>query len=355
VRVVHVASGREWRGGQRQVWLLARELQARGIDQTVVTRRGSELARRLTASGVSVRAISWSAGLDPRVLTALLSELRRPAVLHAHDAHALTLSGLCSWITGARYVATRRVTFPLRNRIFWRRACRIIAISRAVVEALVQDGLNRTSLVLIPSTYDPAVFRAGSVDIRTRLGLCPGGQIAVALGALTPEKDHITLIRAASRLVQDLPELHWVIVGDGDMRQLIMDEIERNGLSSRVHLLEHFEDPHQVLGQADIFVLSSTSEGLGSSVLAAMAARVPIVATRVGGVPDLLESGAGFLVEPSNPERLADAVRGVLNDPALSQSLRDKAQEEIRKYSPSAMAERVLTVYRSCAHSLDGA
>jgi L-malate glycosyltransferase len=355
VRVVHVASGREWRGGQRQVWLLARELQARGLEQTVLTGRDSELARRLTASGVSVRGVTWNAGLDPRVIRSLLRQLRRPVLLHAHDAHALTLTGICGWITGIPYLVTRRVTFPLRNRFFWRRACRIICISRAVTETLVEEGLNPARLVLIPSAYDPAASTSRGVDVRTRLKLSSGGQIAVALGALTPEKDHLTLIAAASRLVRDLPELHWIIVGEGAMKQQISEEIERHRLSGRVHLLEQMDEPHQMLRNADVFVLSSASEGLGSSVLAAMAAGVPVVATRVGGVPDLLDSGAGLLVDPGNPERLAEAVRRVLSEQELSRSLRDKAQEEIPKYSPSAMAERVMSVYRSCAHTLDGA
>jgi glycosyltransferase involved in cell wall biosynthesis len=355
VRIVHVASGREWRGGQRQVWLLTRELHALGIEQTVVTSRRSRLADRLSSSGVHVREVSWTVGLDPRVIPAVLGELRRPALLHAHDAHALTLAGICSWITGSSYVATRRVTFPLRNPYLWRRACRIIAISGAVKHALVHDGLDPSRVVLVPSACDPSAADPSPIDIRTRLNLPPGGQLAVALGALTPEKDHLTLVRAAFRLVRDLPELHWVIVGQGKMEQRIRREIEQLHLNGRVHLMAWIEDPHQVLGQADLFVLSSRSEGLGSSILAAMARGIPVVATRVGGVPELLESGAGLLVDPADPEQLADAVKRVLAEPSLQRSLVTKAKEELGKYRPSAMAERVLSVYRSCAHSLDGA
>jgi len=152
-----------------------------------------------------------------------------------------------------------------------------------------------------------------------------------------------------------LPELHWAIVGQGEMEQPIRAEIERLKLEHRVHLVAGLEDPHQVLGQADVFVLSSRSEGLGSSILAAMAQGVPVVATRVGGVSDLLESGAGLMVEPADPDRLSEAVKRLLADSSLQRSLVTKAKEEIGKYRPSAMAEQVLSVYRSCAHLLDGA
>jgi glycosyltransferase involved in cell wall biosynthesis len=353
-RVVHVASGREWRGGQRQVWLLAQELQRRGIDQVVVTSLGSELARRLRGSQVPVQPASWQAGLDPRVIPVILKALARPTLLHAHDGHAATLAGLCSRMTGTPFVITRRVTFPLRRRYFWRRACRIITISSAVRDALLSDGLEPSRLVLIPSAVDPAATTAGAVDLRTRLGLPQSGQLAITLGSLTPEKDHFTLVAAASQLVRDLPNLHWIIVGEGPLQQPLRGAIERAGLGPRVHLVGPLEDPHRALAGADVFVLSSTQEGLGSSILAAMALGVPIVATRVGGVVDLLGSGGGLMVEAARPDQLADAIRQVLGDENLRSRLVARARDELGRFSLSGMAEQVLSVYRSCAHSLDG-
>jgi glycosyltransferase involved in cell wall biosynthesis len=215
--------------------------------------------------------------------------------------------------------------------------------------------MDRSRLTIIPSAFDPLARQSAPVDLRTHLRLSQKGQLAVTLGSLTPEKDHSTLIKAASRLVQDLPNLHWIIVGEGAMQSRIQQQIASCGLADRVHLVGPLEDPHQALGQADIFVLSSISEGLGTSVLAAMAQGVPVVATRVGGVPELLDSGAGILVEPRNPEQLADAIRRVLGDAALRQRLTAKAREELGNFRADAMAERVVSVYRSCAHTLDGA
>lgn len=353
-RVVHVASGREWRGGQRQVWLLAHELQRLGVDQVVVTSLGSELARRLDSSQVPVQPASWRAGLDPRVVRVILKAMTRPTLLHAHDGHAVTLAGVCARITGTPYVITRRVTFPLRRRYFWRRACRIITISSAVRDALLSDGLDPSRLVLIPSALDPAAATDTPVDLRTRLGLSQSGQLAITLGSLTPEKDHSTLVAAASQLVRDLPNLHWVIVGEGPLEQPLRAAIAQAGLAPRVHLVGQLEDPHRVLAGADVFVLSSTQEGLGSSILAAMARGIPIVATRVGGVVDLLGSGGGLMVEAGRPDELADAVRRVLGEEDLRCRLVGRARDELARFSVSGMAEQVLSVYRSCAHSLDG-
>jgi L-malate glycosyltransferase len=354
--IVHVASGREWRGGQRQVWLLARELERLGISQVVVTGSNSELARRLESEKLPVRPVRWRAGLDARVLPGILGELRRkPVILHAHDAHALTLAGLCSAVTGVPLVVTRRVTFPIKRKFFWARAKRIIAISGAVRDAVVRDGINPTRLALVPSAVDVAGLRASpGPDIRTRFGLPKKGQVAVTLGALTPEKDQSTLVETAAILVQDLPDLHWVIVGEGPLRSSLEHRIARLGLRDRVHLMGEIGDPHAALAGADVFVLSSLAEGLGTSVLAAMAFAVPVVASRVGGVPELVGSGGGMLVAAGAPAEFAAAVRRVLTDPVYARNLTQVASRELGRFTPEAMAERVLEVYRSCAHSLEG-
>ena len=131
-RIVHLASGREWRGGQNQVLLLARALANRPaeVEQIVVTGRGSLLAERLVAAGVPVREVGWNVGLAPGALLGAVAEARRgPALFHAHDAHALTLAGAAAALTRSPFVATRRVDFHLRRSGFWARADRIIAIS----------------------------------------------------------------------------------------------------------------------------------------------------------------------------------------------------------------------------------
>jgi glycosyltransferase involved in cell wall biosynthesis len=247
------------------------------------------------------------------------------------------------------------VVFPLKQRFFWRRADHVIAISNAVREALLADGLEPGRVTVIPSAVQlGSPFAAPSVDIRHRLGIPQKGQLAVSLGALTPEKDHFTMIAAGARLVRDLPDLHWVVVGEGPLRAPLEARIGEQGLKSRFHLVGHLDDPEQALGGADVYVLSSTSEGLGSSALAAMARGIPVVASRVGGIPDLLGSGGGVMVEPQNPAALADAVRRVLMDPELRREVTGVARQELGRYSVDAMAERVLSVYRSCAHSHDG-
>ena len=354
--IIHVASGREWRGGQRQVWLLAQQLDQLGVEQIVVTGSATELARRLRSSGIPVRTAGWNAGIDPRVVPAILSELRtRPAVLHAHDAHALTLAGICSWLRRFPLVVTRRVDFPLRHKGFWTRADRVIAISNAVADVLVESGVGRERISVIHSGISLEETRkATPLGVRDLLGLAPSARVAVNVAALVPHKDHATLVEAASHLAPRHPELHWVVAGEGELRPALETQIRQLGLQSRVHLMGHVASPERLIADADVFVMSSRQEGLGTSVLEAMALGIPVASTTAGGLPEMLGADSGLLVRPSDPEALAEAVARILDNADVGAGLAAKAGASVLRFSDLRMAEEVRSVYRSCAHSLDG-
>lgn len=355
--VVHVASGREWRGGQRQVWLLARELQRAGLTrQVVVTGAGSELAFRLKHDGIRVHEARWRSGLDPRVLPSLLREVRAgAALLHAHDAHAVTLAGLIARLGRVPLVATRRVDFHLRRPGFWRRASRVIAISSAVADILIDDGIDPVRIHVVHSGIDiEAARRAEPLGLRARLGLDPETTLACTVGALVPHKDHATLLHAARILAGGFPRLHWVIAGQGELRPVLEWLAAELGLGDRVHFLGHVSQPLGVIADADIYVMSSREEGLGTSVLDAMARGIPVASTSAGGLPEMLHEGAGLLVPPRSPDALAGAVRRLLCDADLRGQLVDAARRKVESFSAERMAAEVLTVYRSCAPLIDG-
>lgn len=355
--VIHVASGREWRGGQRQVWLLARELQRGGeVPQAVVTGSGSELAVRLAADAVPLVPATWRAALDPRALAAIVKATRRDAaLLHAHDAHAVTLAGMASLLTRVPFVATRRVDFPLRRRGLWARAARIIAISEAVATVLTNDGIPADRLVVVHSGIDlGAVGSVAPLGVRSRLGLAEDSLIAATVGALVPHKDHATMLHSARRLAERFPTLHWVIAGDGELLPVLEWLRDQLGLGERVHFLGQIPAPEGLIAAADVFVMSSREEGLGTSVLDAMARGIPVASTAAGGLGEMLGSGAGLLVPPANPEALANAVARILDDPPLRAGLVSRATEAVRHFSAERMAGEVLAVYRSVSHTFDG-
>jgi glycosyltransferase involved in cell wall biosynthesis len=355
--VVHVASGREWRGGQRQVFLLARALRAGGLThQVVVTGAGTELAYRLKHEGIRVHEASWSYGLDPRVLLPILREIRAGgALLHAHDSHAVTLAGLCGLVTRVPVVATRRVDFHLRRRGFWSRAARVIAVSAAVADVLSDDGIDPSRVVVVHSGIDlEAARQVEPLGLRERLELPPEATLACTVGALVPHKDHVTLLHAARRLVPSFPLLHWVIAGEGPLRPLLEWLRRELDLTDRVHLLGQVAYPLRIIADADVYVMSSREEGLGTSVLDAMARGIPVASTSAGGLPEMLIQGAGLLVPPRNPEALAGAVRRLICDGDLRRRVIEQARRTVERFSADRMAGEVRSVYRSCAPAIDG-
>ncbi|HET7468139.1 MAG TPA: glycosyltransferase [Gemmatimonadales bacterium] len=350
-RVVHLASGREWRGGQRQVWLLARELTRLDVPQIVVTGGRGELARRLRRDGVPLRSVPWSVGVDPRVLPGLLNELRAtPSLVHAHDAHAVALGGLAAMLARRPLVATRRVDFHLRRRGYWGRAARVIAISEAVARVLGQDGISPERIAVVHSGIAvDEVRRTLPLGIRARLGLPADALIAANVAALVGHKDHATLLRAAALLRDTVPLLHWVIAGEGIERPSLERLRVQLGLERRVHLLGHLDEPARLVADASCFVMSSREEGLGTSVLEAMALGIPVASTTAGGLPEMLQDGAGLLVPPGDPVALAAAVARLVGDPALAQDLAGKAEQRVAGFTAARMAEAVRSVYRSLA------
>lgn len=346
-RIVHVASGREWRGGQRQTWLLVRELQRAGLDQVLVTRRGSELARRAQADGVPVHEVAWTPGLDPRAWWATRAEARRGrALLHAHDGHAVTLA---RWAAGPHipWIATRRNVTPLRRPSSWRGAACVVAISNAVRNQLLRDGIGTDRVFVVPSGIDLEATRATPhEDLRTWAGLPNGGALAITIAAITPEKGLDLLPVAMAELARTL-DLRWVVVGEGPLRTLLRDVARDIGLADRLVLPGYHPDPVRLLRGADLFVLPSKSEGLGTSVLDALALDVPVVATRSGGVEDILDGGAGLLVPVGDPHALAQAMARMLADGELRRRSVAAGRAVLGRFTAGAMAAGMRAVYDS--------
>jgi len=343
MRVLQVDSGRDWRGGQNQVWLLCRELDREaGIEQALVTKQRGALAERAAAAGTKVHGTAWRIGLDPRAWWHLRRTIAafQPDVIHVHDSHALTLAATVAH--GRRLVATRRVAFHTGRFGAWRRPDRIIAISDAVKRVLIADGIASDAVVVVPDGIDVAAVRQAAtalppLDTRRRLGIPAAAPLVVNAAALTGEKDHRTLIRAAHYARAQRPELHWVIAGEGRLRASLTAEIARLGLRDRVHLLGYVDRIDALIADASVFVLSSTTEGLGSVVLNALALGRPVVATAAGGIPEILP--AEVLVPVGAAEAMAQRIVKMLEHP-MPLPLPPR-------FAASAMAQGVLDVYRS--------
>jgi glycosyltransferase involved in cell wall biosynthesis len=362
--ILHCDFRLSWAGGQNQLWLLAKGLRARGHRQWIVTRRGSALGDRARGAGFDVLEHPSRGEVDPRGYASLARRLRRyrPDVVHAHDSHSLMPAAVAARLARPRpaVVGHRRVDFHIRPHALsrWKYARgpdRVIAISARVRDVLLEDGIPASRIALIPSGIDLATPPPPvGPSLRERVGAPEGAPVVLTIASLADYKDHPTLIEAAARLAPREPMTRWAICGAGGLLEPMRAEVERRGLADRVRYLGFVAGARGVLPQADVFCLSSKTEGLGTSVLDAMAAGVPVATTAGGGIPEMVEHEVtGLLAPVGDAAALAAAVDRLLDDPALATRLVAAARERVRAFDVERTIDRTEALYRELIDSTD--
>jgi len=353
MRVLHVDSARTWRGGQNQVLLTARGMAARGHEVTLACRAGGALEERARAAGLAVRPSPFGGDLAPAAIVSLTRTLRalRPEVLQLHDPHALGAAFLAARLgPPARTVATRRVDFPLRGRLSrWKyRACdRVIAASRAIATVLAGDGVPPERVRVVYEGVADRPPQPGGTEALLDLGIPRGALVVGTAAALTDHKDHATLLQAAARVLASVPEARFVLAGEGELRPRLVAQARALGLAERVVFAGFRFDLDRLLPAFTVFCLSSHMEGLGTSVLDAMAFGLPVVATAAGGIPEAVEDGVtGRVVPVRDPVALADALVEVLAHPARRRSMGEAGRRRFQeRFTADRMVEETLRVF----------
>jgi glycosyltransferase involved in cell wall biosynthesis len=337
---------------------VATALQSAGNQNVVIVPAAGEgwLARELSGTGVRVETFRLDHSFSPAFAGWLEQTFRRHRVALAHS-HEFTMAVYGAWAArraglphlftmhGGRYYAERlRRRIALRIAAGWSRS--VVAVSTGLARHLGRDlWLPPSRIITIPNGARGSVTAQSS--LRDELRLAEGDQLAVAVGNLYEVKGHRYLLEALAQLRTRLPRLHVAIAGRGHLEQELRSRAEMLGVRDRFHLLGLRGDIGNVLGGADVFVLSSLSEGVPLALLEAMLAARPIVATAVGEVPTVLDNGrAGVLVPPADATAMADALYTLLSDPAQSQRLSAAAATRAAaEYSLERMMDRYTTLY----------
>jgi glycosyltransferase involved in cell wall biosynthesis len=358
IRILHVDSERPWRGGQNQILLLMRRQRARGDEPHLAVPGGAVLAERAAGEGFPVHPVPMRGTWDLGSVFALAKVTRalRPEIVHWHAARAHAIGAFAALLDPApARVLSRRVQVPVRrspgSRLLYALPIdRIAAISNAVRAALVRSGVNAAKIDVVPSGVDPA--RGGSpllrAELRARLGIADQDVVGINVSALSSGKAHETLLRATGIAARRAPRLRIWIAGSGPLEASLRAEQRVLGLEETVRFLGFRTDVDALLDAADFFCLPTLHEGLGSSILEAMAAGLPVVATRVGGIPEIVEDGrSGILVPPSNPEMLAESMVEMAARPDLREKMGACGRERANRFSADRTAEGTYEVYRA--------
>ncbi len=354
---VQIDTAETWRGGQNQVLLTTLGLRALGHRVVLVAHPKGELRRRAEEGG-EVLPLAPAGEMDFSTgwkLSRVLRDLA-PDVVHAHDPHAVAVASVALSI-GTRsprpvLVASRRVDFHIRGNSFsrwkYRQVDAFIAASEAIRTMLVEDGIPRERTCTVHEGIDvDRVTRVAPANVRAEFWMPTHAPVIGNIGALVPHKGQRHLIEAVPLVMREFPDARFVIVGEGELRSALEHQIRDLHLEKQVILTGFRTDVLSLLKGFDVFVMSSVTEGLGTSLLDAMAAARPIVATTAGGIPEVVVDGeTGLLVPPRDSHRLAAAISALLRSPAERERMGRAGLARVsERFSDARMVAGTLAVY----------
>lgn len=338
----------------------------RGNSENRFTQAVREAARR--HDGITLETIPERGPFDPEILRSLRALMERvhPDVIqtHAVKSHFLARSAgrhrRAPWVAfhhGYTWPSLKARAYNQLDRWSLRAANRILTVSVPFRDELAAFGIppRRIEIVhnAIPLEWGVnACQPEASARLRADLRIVEGAKIILIVGRLSREKDHLTLLEAVSRLRATVTP-HLVIVGDGPERSAIEDRIRGLNLEANVTFTGQQASAEPFYGIADVAVLSSLSEGSPNALLEAMATNVPVVATAVGGVPEMVTNEeSALLVRPGDAAGMSAALARVLTDSGLAARLKKRSRELIReRHDPEARMRKLVAIYRSLADS----
>ena len=362
---LHIDTARTWRGGQNQVLLTVNGLRAIGERAALVAHPGGELRRR-ASEGLELIPIAPRTEMDLSAAWRLSRVVRRltPDVVHAHDPHGVAMAALALSIAGPSMkprgapplVASRRVDFHLKGNSFSRWKHRqvdcFIAASEAIRQMLVADGVQADRTVTVHEGIDvDRVASAPPVNLHETFWLPHHAPIVGNVAALVAHKGQRYLVDAAHLVVQDIPDARFIILGEGDLRDALERQVRDHHLEKHVLLPGFRTDVLGCIKSFDLFVMSSVTEGLGTSLLDAMACSRAIVATRAGGIPEIVEDSVnGILVPPHDHVALARAIVTLLTDEARRKEMGTQGLARVQaRFTVDRMVAETARVYAHVA------
>jgi len=354
IKVLHIDSEKLWRGGQQQAVYLYEGMQQRGIPGCFVCQPHSKLEQYFQKHNLEYKSIPFMGELDI-IAGYRLSKFARKhhfSILICHSAHSLSWGLIAkAFYPTLKIIAVRRAEFNIGKNILsrwkYRNAAvdRIVAISESVQKVLRENGVSKETISIIYSCIDRNKFDTLNRDptIRAKWNIPQDSILIGMIAAFDNYKDYPTFLKAASLALGNRPDLYFLAIGEGELKESMQELAQELNIADRVIFTGFQPEIEKILSSLDIFVLASKKEGLGTSILEAMAAGVPVIGTASGGIPELIKDGEnGLLVPPSNPEKLKDAILKLANSPELRFRMAERGKSEAQKFDKEIMISKYI-------------
>lgn len=355
MKVLHVESGRHLYGGAKQVLYIMEGLARRGVSNLLACPPGAHIATPARACAqVFELPMKGDADVGLALRLKRLIQAERPDVVHLHSRRGADLwGGVAAKLAGVPCVLSRRVDNPEARWVVglkYRLYDHVITISEGIRQVLLAEGLAADKVSCVRSAVDatPYLRDCDKTGFRASLGLPADTPLAGMVAQLIPRKGHRYLLAALKDVLPRHPSLQVLVFGRGPLETELRQAITDPGLAGNVRMMGFVDNLPEILGCLDLLVHPADMEGLGVSLLQASAARVPIIASRAGGMPEAVRDGVnGVLIEAGDVAALAAAMNRLLDDPALRTRMGEAGRKRVLdEFSVAAMCEGNLAIYR---------
>jgi len=339
--ITHLNFAKGFRGGERQTQLLIEELSQLHYQQKLLVRKGSELTKRCKdIQNLEIIEIS-----KPYIFS--LAQIKGTTLLHAHETKALQFAYFVNILKKIPYIVTRRVDNPIKqnflNSQMYSKAFVAVALSNAIKREILKVAPDAKTEV-IPSAFTNTIVNQEKAEvIKSRFD---GKFLIGNVGALDDKhKGQSYLIEAAKMLEKSHPDIHFLFVGKGEDEEKLKEQAK---LLTNITFEGFVNNVNDYISSFNLFVFPSNNEGLGSILLDVMQLQVPIIATNVGGIPDIIENEKnGLLIPAKNPNAIKESILRLYNDAIFAEQLAKNAYKDIDKYSTQNMASAYTKIYLS--------
>jgi glycosyltransferase involved in cell wall biosynthesis len=365
MKILHLISSSGILGAERVLLELAEHSKRAGLKVTIGVFENSqnpnmELANYGKEQGFDVQVFPCNGRFDKKTIRMIKDYIDKAGVqiLHSHNYksnfyawRALSNNNI-RWVVtkhGRRY-GPKLLLYNFLDGFIVRHADRVIAVSKEIGRKARLAGIAQEKILLIENGLNLERFTTNTSPeaIKESLGIKKEALVVGTIGALTKEKGHQYLLRAALKVIRICPEAIFLLVGDGIERPSLEKTASSLGIKDSVIFAGMRKDVPEILSILNAFVLPSLNEGLPMALLEAQGAQIPVVATRVGAIPDVLQNGVtGILIPPKDPQAIAEAIIMILSDKKLASGIAKKGFERVRdNFSSEKMASKYLSIYR---------
>jgi glycosyltransferase involved in cell wall biosynthesis len=356
ITVLHTESSLGWGGQERRTLRELLGLSRGSFRPLLLCQPESRIGEEARRQNLPVETMRMRGNFDPLAVSRLWGFIRHHSVdiVHTHSSADSWMASVAAKLSPRRpkVVRTRHLnaTFNVRQ-IYTLMADRVVTVGGSTREYMIREkGIPADRVVTIPTGVDLTIFDPERVpgDLREELGIPRHAPVFGTVSVFRRLKGHQYLLEAAGAILRAVPEAKILLAGEGPQEKNIRNKIEELGIGEAVFLAGFREDIPRVLNTMDVFVFPSLQEALGTAILEALAMRKAVVASRVGGIPEIIQEGkTGFLVDPEKPAAIAEKVIPLLKNPDLRRRLGDQGRRFVEShYDNRLMIGRLEALYR---------